>query len=93
MFDVGKVFSSFNTTPSYNGKFNGADGYIMQSQESTDKLIQDIVRLIHFGYNPNVIYEDVLRKNHIQESDLTDWDKARLKRAVEAAWEASQTRR
>lgn len=93
MFDVGKVFSTFNSSPNYNGRFNGIDGYIMQSQESTDKLIEDFKQLIALGYNPNSIYEDVLRKNNIQESDLTDWDKARLKRTVEAAYAANQTRR
>ena len=93
MFDVGRVFSTFNSSPGYTGKFNGIDGYVMQSQESTDKLIEDFEQLIALGYNPNTVYEDVLQKNNIRESDLTDWDKARLKRTVEAAWEASQTRR
>ena len=93
MFDVGRVFSTFNSSPYYNGKFNGADGYIMQSQEYTDQLISEFERLVAAGYNPNTVVEDVFDSVGVTESDLTEFDKQRLMRKVNAAWDAHQSRR
>lgn len=83
MFDLEKAFSSFITDPDYDGRFNGFDGMIMQSQQYTDTLIERFKDAVDRGYDPNDVKERIFKEEHIKESDLTDFDKKRLIEKIE----------
>ena len=61
---------------------------MMNSHEKTDKLLKDMIDAVNHGYNPNVVFDDVLAQNGIREEDLMEWDKKRLKKKVEEAYRA-----
>jgi len=69
---------------------NGFMNQIMQSQQDTDKLIQDFEQYIKAGYNPNAVADKIFQNRGIRETDLTAADKKRLERKVEEIWQAYQ---
>lgn len=84
MFDIGKIGSSFNSSPYYNGKLNGADAAIMQSQVYLEELLCHAETLAAMGYIPgsNVVISGT-RFGNIDLNDLTPSDRRRLDRKVE----------
>ena len=66
-----------------SGKLNGFNAMIMQSQQDTDKVIRELEVAIEAGYNLNVAFSQALDKCGVQEKNLTDFDKQRLRRKVE----------
>ena len=78
---------SFNPVPT-NGKFNGMQAMIMQSQENLDKVLEDFETAIAAGLNPNDVKDEILAKRKLKESDFTTFDIAILNRKVEAMYRA-----
>lgn len=88
MFSVCGI--NFQSGAYYNGKMNGAQAMIMQSQEYTDKLIEQFGVAIAAGYNPNDVIDDVFNKVGCSDSDLTNSDKQRLMRTVEKMYQTNR---
>ena len=68
------------------GMLNGFNAMIMQSQQDTDKVIRELEVAVEAGYNPNIAFSQVLERCGVRErdlTDLTDFDRQRLKRKVE----------
>lgn len=82
-FDILHPFSTFNSDPAYNGKFNGATGMIMQSQQDTDMLIKDFKQVILQGFDPNDVADIIFEQRNIDPADLLPHDKKRLVREIE----------
>ena len=97
MFSLGAINSSgynhFATGNMYNGKVNGMQTMIMQSQEYTDKLIEQFEMAIVAGYNPNIVTDDIFNKVGCSLSDLTDFDQKRLKIKVEQLYHSNKNHR
>lgn len=81
MWQVGSV------VPGQNGWAN----MMAQSSEDTDKLIKMFELAIENGYNPNDVRDEIFSKLRISESQLTEFDKRRLKQRVEAAYKSRQS--
>lgn len=62
--------------------------YIMNSDELTDKLIADFCAAIDRGEDPNDVKYSIFSAYNASTDDLTDYDKNRLKEAVELYMEA-----
>lgn len=88
-FDILHPFDSFNTDSHYNGKFNGATGWIMQSDVYTNQLIEAFEEAIQEGYNPNEVKEEIFEQLGINESDLTPFDQKRLVKEVEKFYKST----
>lgn len=88
-----KITGDFSNGAYSGGKINGFQVMAMQSQEYTDKLIAQFEKAIAAGYNPNTVSDDVFNKVGCRESDLTEFDKNRLKKKVEALWKAHHSYR
>lgn len=88
MFSMGGI--NFQSGAYYNCKMNGAQAMIMQSQEYTDKLIEQFGMAIAAGYNPNDIIDDVFNKVGCSDADLTNSDKQRLMRTVEKMYQTKR---
>lgn len=66
---------------------NGFMNYVMQSQETTDKLIEDFEKAFAAGHNPSdELIKQIFANRGVKESDLSDFDKKRLKRKVEEVY-------
>lgn len=63
--------------------FNGFNAMIMQSQQDADRIIEQIEIVDNMGANPNITFIQALDKCGVRESDLTDFDKQRIKRKIE----------
>ena len=62
--------------------------YIMNSDELTDNLIADFCAAIDRGEDPNDVKYSIFSAYNASTDDLTDYDKNRLKEAVELYMEA-----
>jgi hypothetical protein len=56
---------------------------IMQSQQDADLVIKELEAAVQAGYNPNMVFSQVLDRCNIKEKNLTDFDRQRIKRKVE----------
>ena len=65
------------------GPFNGFNAMIMQSQQDADKVIEQIEVAAGMGVNPNITFIQALDNCRVRESDLTNFDKQRIKRKIE----------
>lgn len=83
-------YNHFATGNMYNGKVNGMQTMIMQSQEYTDKLIEQFEMAIAAGYNPNMVENEVFDKVGCSLADLTDFDQQRLKTKVEQLYRSNK---
>ena len=89
----GYGYNSFAQGAYCNNRVNGLQVMAMQSQEYTDKLIEQFEMAIAAGYNPNMVYEDVFSKVGCSEADLTDFDKVRLQQKVESMYRSNASHR
>ena len=78
---------SFNPVPT-NGKFNGMQAMIMQSQSNLDIVLKDFEAAIAAGLNPNDVKDEILAKRNLKESDFTSFDIATLNRKVEQIYKS-----
>lgn len=78
---------SFNPVPT-NGKFNGMQAMIMQSQSNLDMVLKDFEAAIAAGLNPNDVKDEILAKRNLKESDFTSFDIATLNRKVEQIYKS-----
>ena len=84
-FDILHPFSTFRGDDAYNGKFNGATGWIMQSDVDRQKLTDGFKQAIDEGYDindediQNIIFEQL----NCSPSDLTPFDLNKLKKDIE----------
>ena len=68
-----------------NGQLNGAQAMIMQSQESTDNVIESFEQYLKAGFGIEAALTQAYMENNVSENDLTDFDKERIKRKIENA--------
>lgn len=84
-FDILHPFSTFRSDDAYNGEFNGATGWIMQSDVDRKKLTNGFKQAINEGYDinneniQNIIFEQL----NCNLSDLTLFDLNKLKNDIE----------
>ena len=65
---------------------NGFTNMVMESQEETDKIIEEFERRYpEFGYvyTTEMVLNEICNDLHINLKDLTDFDRKRLERTVE----------
>ena len=92
MFNVRNINFAHGAMTSH-GKINGAQVMVMESQQKTDKLIEMFEAAIRAGYNPDVVYYKIFDHAGYKESDLTDFDKERLRIKIRKLWQSNSTRR
>ena len=83
-FDAKNIFKTFNSHPAYDGRLNGLDIFIMQSDENLQKVMQDAKDIERFYMlsRPEAM-ELALAKNELNENlDFTDSDLLKLKNWV-----------
>ena len=91
-FDILHPFSSFNSDPQYNGEFNGATGWIMQSDVYRQELTDGFKQAIDEGYDisdeeiQNIIFSQL----NCKPSDLTPFDLDKLKKDIEKYYNENQ---
>ena len=68
-----------------NGLLNGAQAMIMQSQESTDNVIESFEQYLNAGFGIEAALTQAYMENNVSENDLTDFDKERIERKIENA--------
>lgn len=84
-FNIPHPFSTFRSDDAYNGEFNGATGWIMQSDVDRKKLTDGFKQAIDEGYDinneniQNIIFEQL----NCNLSDLTTFDLNKLKNDIE----------
>lgn len=72
---------------------NPFSNMIRQQAEDVDNVIKDLEKAVAAGHNPNMFFEDILRKNGVRSQDLSEFDKDRIKRRVESAMRAKRNNR
>ena len=73
-FDVRHPFSCFNTDPTYNGRFNGMTGVIMQSDENREKVLERARRNPYRLSSREHALEEALNYYNLTKSDFTESD-------------------
>ena len=73
-FDVGHPFNSFTIDPTYNGRFNGMTGAIMQSDENKKKVLKKAKENIYWLTSREDALEEALEYYNLTESDFTGID-------------------
>lgn len=84
-FNAKNIFKTFNSHPAYDGRLNGLDVFIMQSDENLQKVMQDAKDMERFYMlsRPEAM-ELALAKNELNENlDFTDLDLLKLKNWVD----------
>ncbi len=84
-FNAKNIFKTFNSHPAYDGRLNGLDIFIMQSDENLQKVMQDAKDMERFYMlsRPEAM-ELALAKNELNENlDFTDLDLLKLKNWVD----------
>lgn len=79
-FDAKNIFKTFNGHLAYDGRLNGLDIFIMQSEENTKKVIDGAKSLIYM-YNTDktsAINVALRRYNLSLIKDFTDNDRQRI---------------
>jgi hypothetical protein len=76
-----------------NGKVNGMQAMIMQSQTNVDKVIPEFEAAIAAGLNPNDAKASIFNKYNLTDADFTDFDAQRLVSKVESMYKANYTHR
>ena len=73
-FDVRQPFNSFTTDPTYNGRFNGITGAIMQSDGNRGKVLER-ARINPYRLSSRAhALEEALNYYNLTKSDFTDSD-------------------
>ena len=73
-FDVRHPFNSFTTDPTYNGRFNGMTGAIMQSDENRGKVLER-ARINPYDLSLRThALEEALNYYNLTKSDFTESD-------------------
>ena len=73
-FDVGHPFNSFTTDPTYNRRFNGMTGVIMQSDENKGKVLERARMNPYRLFSRAHALEEALNYYNLTKSDFTDSD-------------------
>ena len=84
-FDILHPFSTFRGDDAYNEEFNGATGWIMQSDVDRQKLTNGFKQAIDEGYdiNDETIQNIIFEQLNCNPSDLTFCDLEKLKNDIE----------
>ena len=64
------------------------DMMVMQSSADADRVIELFESAIMQGYHPNDIEQEVYRQAGVNPADFMQYDKEKIQRKVEAAYEA-----
>lgn len=89
MFAIGGI--NFANGVYHNGMINGAEVMIMQSAENADNVINDFEKAFSAGMDPNNVVNQIMRERHLSSSDFTEFDMVRMKRKIEAIYNAENT--
>lgn len=91
-FDILHPFSSFNSDPNYNGKFNGATGWIMQSSVDRKTLEDAFKQAIDEGFdiNDERIQNMIFEQTKCRADSLTPIDYKTLVKHIEKYYNENQ---
>ena len=91
-FDALHPFSSFNSDPNYNGKFNGATGWIMQSSVDKETLEDAFKQAIDEGFdiNDERIQNMIFEQTKCRADSLTPVDYETLVKHIEKYYNENQ---
>ena len=87
-FDAKHIFKSFLGNQGYNGRLNGTDVLIMQSELNVERCLSLFQQAIEQGYNPNDAKESIFNALKITDNDFTDIDAERLIEQVEKMYQS-----
>ena len=87
-FDAKYIFKSFLGNQGYNGRLNGTDVLIMQSELNVERCLPLFQQAIEQGYNPNDVKETIFNALKITDNDFTDTDAERLIEQVEKMYQS-----
>lgn len=73
-----------NITPMTGATLNGFQTMVKQSEVDADKVIASFQENIYQGYPQSLALEKAFKTTGVLEANLTDFDKERIKRKVEA---------
>ena len=80
-FDVKNFMKTFNSHSAYNGRLNGFDVMIMQSQEDTDEIIEKAKSYILKEYN--ILEVENWINEEIKNKEILEPDQIRIKEELE----------
>lgn len=83
MFHIGIVSHGSCYNPN---NLNGMQAMAMQSQVDTDAVIASFEEYINAGFPAAIALAQAFTVNKVSESNLTDFDKERINRKVEALY-------
>lgn len=87
-FDAKHIFKSFLGNQGYDGRLNGIDVLIMQSELNVERCLPLFQQAIEQGYNPNDAKETIFNTLKITDNDFTDTDAERLIKQVEKIYQS-----
>ena len=87
-FDAKHIFKSFLGNRGYDGRLNGTDVFIMQSELNVERCLPLFQQAIEQGFNPNDAKEAIFNVLKITDADFTDTDAERLIEQVEKIYQS-----
>lgn len=79
-FDAKNIFKTFNSHPAYNGKLNGLDVFIMQSDENLQKVLYTAEDYMRYTDDRADAMDFALKLHRLNETlDFTDLDQERIR--------------
>ena len=84
-FDAKNIFKTFNSHPAYDGRLNGLDAFIMQSDENKQKILESAKELVYVkNIDKITAVNAVLNRYDLSLiSDFTDIDRKEIMDWVE----------
>lgn len=73
-FNAKHPFKTFNTDSTYDGRFNGVTGMIMQSDENKEKVLKRARQNTYWLYSRTQCLNEALEHYNLFESDFTEMD-------------------
>ena len=85
-FDAKNIFKTFNSHPVYDGRLNGLDVFIMQSDENKQKILESAKEFIYVKNVDKItaVNAALNRYNLSLISDFTDADRKEIMDWVES---------
>ena len=79
-FDAKNIFKTFNSHPAYDGRLNGLDVFIMQSDENLQKVLYTAEDYIQYTDDRADAIDFALKLHRLNEVlDFTDLDQKRIR--------------
>lgn len=85
MFDIRQIDFS-NGIYTNDGRINGIEAMIMDSDEKADKIVKDFEEIMKNELSPYAALDQAFARNNVTEDDFTDFDLERINRKVNAIY-------